>query len=777
MKRRRAILLALFAGTGCAALIYEIVWLQMLELVIGSSAVSMAALLGTFMGGMCLGSLLLPRLVSVRHHPLRVYAVLELLAAFFGVAVLYAMPWIERGGAFQRGLICALCLLPPTLPMGATLPALARFVGHSQTEARWWGFFYGANIAGGVAGCLLAGFWLLRVFDMAVASYVAVGVNLAVAGMAFLISSVTLYEVTPREAPVIPGAARNLRVYFVIGLSGLTALGAEVLWTRLLALTLGPTVYTFSIILAVFLIGLGLGSAAGSVLARRFQDTGAALAVSQGLLVLAIAWAGYMIAGRLPYWDRNLSAQANPWVIFAWDFLRCGVSILPAAILWGASFPLALASAASGGREAARTVGQVYSANTLGAILGAVLFSLVFVPRLGSRDAEGILIGLASLSALVLFRKRVAVAVIPGAILLIWLLPAVPWQLIAFGRRMSWEVSSPWKKLYVAEGVNSSIAYTEWIDKRHFFHVAGKVEASSTPSDMKLQRMLGHIPALIHGNAHSVLIVGCGAGVTAGTFVVHPEVRRITLCEIEPLIPPNSDRFFSAENHGVVHDRRTHIVFDDARHFVLTTPEKFDIITSDPIHPWVKGAATLYSKEYFEAVRAHLNPGGLVTQWVPLYQSDKETVRSEIATFFQVFPHGVVWGNTDDAGLGYDVVLLGSVEPIRIDLDAVERRVAASPRIAASLHEVGFLSAADMFGTLAAQSSELTGWLAGAQINRDISLRLQYLAGMSVNQGKAVVIYDEISKRGAFPKDLFVGSPQQLAALRKSFDSWRSDWY
>ena len=162
MPDRRTILLLLFAGTGCAALIYEIVWLQLLEFVIGSSAVSIAALLGTFMGGMCLGSLLLPRLVSARHHPLRVYAALELVAAFFGIAVLYGLPWIQHGGPILRGLVCSLCLLPPTLPMGATLPALSRFV---KTDARWWGFFYGANIAGGVAGCLLAGFWLLRVFD------------------------------------------------------------------------------------------------------------------------------------------------------------------------------------------------------------------------------------------------------------------------------------------------------------------------------------------------------------------------------------------------------------------------------------------------------------------------------------------------------------------------------------------------------------------------------------------------------------------------------------
>jgi spermidine synthase len=765
------VLLILFAATGCAALIYEIVWLQMLELVIGSTAVSIAALLGTFMGGMCLGSLFLPRAVPVRWHPLKVYAALELLAAFFGIAVLHFLPWIQQGGALQRGLLCALCLLGPTLPMGATLPVVSRFVKSA-------GPFYAANIAGGVAGCFVAGFWLLRVFDMAVASYAAAGINLVVAGIAFAIAAKAPYE-APEPTPAAAGAQqqRAFGVYSVIAFSGLTALGAEVLWTRLLALTLGPTVYTFSIILGVFLIGLGLGSAAGSLVAKRASDSRLPLAASQALLVLAIAWAGYMIAARLPYWDRNLSANANPWMVFGSDFLRSAAAILPAAILWGASFPLAMASAASGNRDAGRTVGEVYSANTLGAIVGAVAFSLWLVPQFGSRYAEGVLIALAGFSALILFRRSIAFAVIPAAVVLIWILPPVPWQMIAFGRRMTWEYTSPWKKLYAAEGMNSSIAYTQWVDKTRFFHVAGKVEASSTPADMKLQRLLGHIPALIHGNARSVLVVGCGAGVTAGTFVVHPEVAKITLCEIEPLIPPASARFFGVENHGVVHDRRTRIVFDDARHYVLTTPEKFDIITSDPIHPWVKGAATLYSKEYFEAVRAHLNPGGLVTQWVPLYQSDTETVRSEIATFFEVFPHGAVWGNLDDFDQGYDVVLLGSVEPLRIDLDAAERRIAASPRVAQSLREVGFTSAADMWGTFAARSADLTSWLAGAQINRDVSLRLQYLAGMAVNQGKAAFVYDEIAKRGPFPADLFIGSPEQIAAVRKAFDSWRSDWH
>src|SRR5262249_40664642 len=145
-------------------------------------------------------------------------------------------------------------------------------------------------------------------------------------------------------------------------------------------------------------------------------------------------------------------------------------------------------------------------------------------------------------------------------------------------------------------------------------------------------------------------------------------------CEMEPLIPPTATKYFGKENFNVMNDPRTQIVYDDARHFVLTTNEKFDIITSDPIHPWVKGSATLYSKEYFELVKQHLNPGGVVTQWVPLYESDPETVKSEIATFFDVFPNGTIWGN-DNAGGGYDTVLLGQAEPVKIDVDKIQQRL------------------------------------------------------------------------------------------------------
>ena len=186
----------------------------------------------------------------------------------------------------------------------------------------------------------------------------------------------------------------------------------------------------------------------------------------------------------------------------------------------------------------------------------------------------------------------------------------------------------------MGEGLNASIAVTENAEGDRSFHVSGKVEASSGMQDMRLQRMLGHLPALFHEKPKTMLVVGFGAGVTSGSFLAHPECEHITICEIEPLIPKEIAPFFARQNYNVVSDPRVEIIYDDARHFILTTQRKFDIITSDPIHPWVKGSATLYTKEYFELCKQHLNPGGLITQWVPLYESTVDVVKSEIATFW-----------------------------------------------------------------------------------------------------------------------------------------------
>jgi spermidine synthase len=777
------VLLMLFIGSGCAALVYEIVWFQLLQLVIGSSALSLGVLLGTYMGGMCLGSVLLPHYVAAREHPLRVYAMIEAGIGVCGILSLFGVPLIDHvyaavggqgiWGIVLRAVVSGVCLLPPTLLMGASLPAIARWIESTPDGIAWLGFFYGGNIAGAVFGCLLAGFYLLRIYDMRTATLVAVAINAGVALVAYRLVGKTVHE---SRAVTSASGGGSRAVYIAIALSGMCALGAEVIWTRLLSLMLGATVYTFSIILAVFLVGLGIGSAVGSQLARSKISARMALAVCQLLLAAGVAWSAYALAGSLPNWPINPLLSKNAWFTFQLDLMRCVFVILPAALLWGASFPLALAAVVSRGEDAGVLVGEVYAANTIGGIAGALGFSVIFIPWIGSQDSQRVLIALSAVSALVVFfsmRQAIGkfgfLGLLASAAAIFWLVSgvsAMPWMAVAYGRRMM-ITSNPGHALYIGEGRNSSVVVSELPDGKHYFHVSGKVEASTEPYDMRLQRMLGHIPGLVHPNPQSVLIVGFGAGVTAGTFVVHPTIRNIAICELEPLIPPVSTQYFSRENYNVLNDPRTRIHYDDARHFILTSKDKFDIITSDPIHPWVKGTSSLYSKQYFELVKEHLNPGGVVTQWVPLYESDEETVRSELATFFDVFPNGTIWGNDID-GDGYDIVLLGQAEPSRINVDAMQDRLARPEnlRLARSLDAVGFRSAVDLLATYAGRATDLGPWLMHAEINDDMSMRLQYLAGMGLNFDRPVAIYNDMLAYRRFPGDLFSGSEEGISALR-----------
>ncbi len=781
------VLLLLFFGSGCAALIYEIVWFQLLGFVIGSSAVSLAVLLGTFMGGMCLGSLLLPRLVSPRHHPLRVYALLEFGIAAAALFVLFALPSIARAytslattgltGLLWRGLVCALCLLPPTMLMGATLPAIARWVEATPRGVSWLGGFYGGNTLGAVAGSLLAGFYLLRVYDLPTATACAVVLNVLVAVLALVLARLSPaipLSVAPPPSVVPSLPRRSLPVLTAIALSGLCALSAEVIWTRQLSLLLGATVYTFSLILAVFLTGLGIGSAAGAMIARDSARPRFALGVCQLLLVAAIAWSAYALAHSLPFWPVTANATTTPWIKFQIDLVRCAWAILPAACLWGASFPLALAALATPGSDSGRLVGLTYAANTVGAIVGALVTSLGLIPALGTQAISRLLLTLALLAAALAFAPRrsagwsafAACTAVAG--MLAFTIAPLPWQLVAYGRQIATSDATA-EVLFLGEGINASVAVTQSSAGARFFHVSGKTEASSLYQDMRLQRMLGHLPALLHAEPKSVLIVGCGAGVTAGSFVAYPSITRIVICEIEPLIPRTIATRFGTENHQVVRDPRVEIIYDDARHYLATTREKFDIITSDPIHPWVKGAAVLYTQEYFNLCRDHLNPGGLVTQWVPLYESSRAVVQSEIATFFSVFPHGTIWGN-DDEGYGYDTVMLGTRDAFTINLDEAQTRLDRPDHALAgqALAELGFVTANSLLSTYAGRAGDFTAWLREAEINRDRSLRLQYLAGLGLNSSRGAESYADMLRLVRFPEDLFTGSAERRESLRRA---------
>lgn len=791
-------MLLLFVGSGCAALIYEVVWFQLLQLVIGSSAVSMGVLLGTFMGGMCLGSYILPRYIGTGPHPLRVYAFLELGIGLMGLLLLFGMPLVNTiyaaiggGHIAVRAVVAAICLLPPTLMMGATLPAVARFVQTSPQGVSWLGYFYGGNIGGAVLGSLSAGFYLLRVYDMGVATYVAVSLNVLVGLLALFIASRAPY--TPAEeapAGTVEKAENATAVYVAIAISGMTALSAQVIWSRLLSLTFGATTYTFSLILGVFLFGLGIGSSLGAGIAKGSKRPAVALGWCQMGICAALAWAGIMLSASMPYWPINPSiTRSSIWYNYQLDIVRCLWVVLPGSILWGMSFPLALAAVAKRGQDPGRLVGGVYAANTVGAIVGSLVASLVITTIIGSQLGQQLLIVISALAALMLLAPAAAgetgqkglrwgmvialVLATLGAGVLARRMPPVPGLLVAYGR-----YSATWvdltKIIYVGEGLNAFVAVTETATGVRNYHNAGKVQASSEPQDMRLQRMLGHFTHLIPRTPSNALVIGCGAGVTAGAVSIGPDVKTMTIAEIEPLVPASVGKYFGSHNYNVVGGEngeppnpKVTVHIDDARHFLLTTDQRFDAITSDPLDPWVKGAATLYSREFFDLVKRRLNPGGVVTLFVQLYESNEAAVKSEIGTFMEAFPNSVVWGNTNN-GVGYDLVLMGQLEPIKIDVDALQAKL-DDPRysqIKQSLSEIGINSAVDLLSNYAGTPTDLKPWLADAAINTDRNLRLQYLAGLGLNLYESGPIYANMLQHARYPEGMFTGRPETLQALR-----------
>ncbi len=792
-------LVLLFVGSGTAALIYEVVWQQLLQLVIGSSTVSLGVLLGTYMGGLCLGSLYAPRLVPRGRHPLAVYAALEAAIGAMGLLLLWAMPLVTRvyisvgglgaGGVLMRALVAGVCLVPPTFAMGATLPVMARWVGGTADGKARLGFFYAGNLAGAVFGCLLAGFYLLRVFDMAIATYVAVAINLVVAALAWLASR--------RAAPVpercqsvaaartnnsTEAVAARRRLYLVVAGSGFCALAAEVVWTRFLALLFGATVYTFSIVLAVFLIGLGIGSTAAASWARRLTRPALWLGWAQLASVVGMVWSAHALSNVLPYWPPSDAGAVSIWAVFRVDFLRAVFAILPAPLFWGASFSLALAASSDDTADQGEVVGRLYAANTIGAIAGALFTSLVLVPWFGSQHAQQVmtLVG-SSGGALMLWNaagswrlRVVRVSAVGATLLLAFAVAPLPAVLIAYGRHAANWVSHANEIIYVGEGMHASIAISRTEDGVLNYHNAGKVQASSQPADMRLQRMLGHLTTLIPEKPRKVLVIGCGAGVTAGAVSVNPAVEQVTIVDIEPLVPQVARAYLGSVNHDVLKNPKVRVIADDARHYLLTTTETFDAITSDPLDPWVKGAATLYTKEFFDVARQHLNPGGVMTLYVQLFESSPAAVKSEVATFFEAFPEALVFGNVFE-GHAIDTVLVGQAQKPAIWVDEIEGML-RHPSFAAvdsSLIQAGIYGAADLFGNYAGRARDLKGWLADAQVNRDRDLRLQYLAGLGLNEHSGDEIYREMLDYRTYPDDIFVATEGTVDDLKAAMSGVR----
>lgn len=773
--------MAMALGSGFSGLVYEIVWFQQLSLILGASAISLTILLSSFMGGLCLGSLLIPHLTPASRRPLMTYARLEFLIALFGLAAFLTIPALGRTytrwsfghstDLVVRATMAFVIMLPPTILMGGTLPIILRRLHQSSDRSCWVGWIYAANTFGAVCGSLAAGLYLLRCYDLRLAVVVAAIINCVVALSAVILnrwdnSKTPSAEPKPNASSVpnlhalpVPELKMQLQrrgqrglIYLLVGLCGATALGAEVVWTRHLGLVLGPTVYSFSIILSVYLLGTGLGSSVGALLVDRLRSPKLGLAVAQFALVAATIYAAWATIAIVPSFLRLTGNHELFTVRVTRDFIRVAITILPATFLWGLSFPLAASTLANQTDDTGLVVGKLYAANTLGGIVGAAAVSLIGISH-GGQFVQQVLASTCLLSGCVLIldwllQPRTVVSspsqkmalvpkhIIAACILIlvpvasiygIGLIPVTPVSLLAEGSLVD-QSHRDIDYRFVAEGLNSPIVVSDLKDGTRCFHVAGKIEASTRERDLRTQRLLGHLPAMSCESPRKVLVVGCGSGITAGALLMHPTIEEIVICEIEPTVIDAAREHFGTHNDNVLQNPKTKVVHDDARHYLSTTRDTFDMITADPIHPWVKGSAALYTSEFFQLCRSRLNPDGIMTLWVPLYESNEAAVKCELATFFQTFPESSIWSGQGDR-IGYDLVVVGSANNRPIDPQQLLSKLEANPPLQFSFAEMGLTHNDALRHRFVAYGKDLAPWLAHAAINRDHNLRLQYLAG------------------------------------------------
>ncbi len=459
--------------------------------------------------------------------------------------------------------------------------------------------------------------------------------------------------------------------------------------------------------------------------------------------------------------------------------------------MWGASFPLALASVAARGQDPARLVGGVYAANTVGAIVGALCASLLLVAWIGSQHAQQVLIVVSMVSGLLVLEPvgsgegsgegsgdgkglrsqipgmvLVAVMIAIGA-LLIRSVHEVPGLLIAYGRYSATRVSQANEIIYKGEGMMASVAVSRLSNGVLNYHNAGKVQASSEPQDMRLQRMLGHLTTLLPPHEQDMMVIGFGAGATAGAVSIEPRLRSETIAEIEAARAQSGVHVLQraqfrrrAKPEGAHPHRRCPPLPADHQGEVRRGDQRSAGSVGE-------GRGDALYAGILRRGQDPPEPGGVVTLFVQLYESSPEAVKSELATFFEAFPNGVVFGNTTN-GEGYDTVLVGSVDPLHINVDAIQAKLASPEyaRVAQSLREIGFNSAIELFSTFAGRASDLKPFLKDASVNRDRNLRLQYLAGLGLNVYQAGPIYAEMITYRGDPGDLFVGSEETLKALR-----------
>jgi spermidine synthase len=784
-----AIIYLLFFLSGAAALIYQVVWVRSLTLIFGGSHLAVTTVLSIFMAGLAIGGYVIGKYVDTTKKPLRLYGLLELGIAlsailFVGLMNIYPSIYIPLAQgrddsplylSIIRILFSIIALIIPTTLMGGTLPVLSRFLSHhAQSLRNHLSFLYGFNTLGAVLGATAAGFFLLRLYSISTTLSIAIATNACIGLISILLQNKATAVLPPEvsgshEKTAVPKQESSFQkntghlipyklVLWGIGVSGFCALGYEVLWSRILTIVVGASVYGFTIMLVAFLAGIALGSEAYGLFPKIFKiaDKGPGRAISWfGIVQVIIGVTALLVTLYIRDLPANIAGLQNFFLKISpgffsaklWaDFVLAFSYMFVPAFFMGLAFPLAGRVHAEHKELVGRAVGEVLAYNTVGAILGAAVSGFVMIYLFGiERSLQMLIVINVGFGLFVVFcannRKRatIGVSAVTTAVLLFLAFNHQAlriWDTSYFAiyrsnhpedfrtREMIRDAVSNTDVLYYAEGVEAIVSSIRIKGGAQSFITNGRVEASTHLPDQQCQFTLGHLPMLLNKDPKRVLVVGTGSGMTLGTTSVHPGVEQITLAEIEPKVLGVA-RTFEAYNHRVLDNPKLRIVFNDGRNFLMTTKEKFDVITADPIHPWFRGAGYLYSTEYFKLASEHLRPGGLVCQWLPIYELTPENIKSVVKTFQEHLPYTMLWLTHNDAEI------VGSNAPIVIDETDLARRIAA-PAIAEDLHRVMMGSATDFLSYFVMGTRGMKEFSRGAIVNTDDNLYLEFSAPYSI---------------------------------------------
>ena len=764
-----------YTCSGLAGLIYEVSWTRLLTLHIGHTTAAASAVVAAFLGGLAVGAAgggaWASRLTA--RWSLQIYIGLELVVVIAAALLPFELAsltpllrWAYADAApgllfpAVRLLSCFAMVFVPAAALGATFPMAIRWFAHeSVNPARASSALYAMNTVGAAAGSLLAGFVLIPAIGISGTVRVGMAASVLAALCAGIIagskdpttsrpqdrrpSSLRLQASSPRRVLKATGPRRWVAIV-VLGLSGFAALVHEIAWTRILSLVIGPTTYAFAATLAAVISGVAVGSGFGTwVVGRTRRPAEWLVAVLAGAAVTA-TWTYSIAGGQIPLLvARQVAASSTLFEqLLHQGALLTVALILPTAACLGAAFPLALAIVSDPSKPAAARFGLVYALNTVGAVSGALAAGFILIPWLGLQPTLRIVSGCLIAAALVVVGWGTLSRVARGAGLLALaaagalLIMSPPWDraLLASGAYMyapfvpkdlDLEIQlTAGTLLYYREGAAATVSVKR-LTGTTTLAVDGKTDASNR-GDMLTQKLIAHLPLLLHDNPREVAIIGLGSGATLGSALRHP-IARADVIEISPEVVEAS-RYFLAENDDALKDPRTHLIVGDGRSHLLLSERTYDVIISEPSNPWIVGVASLFTKEFFLGARARLAPGGIMCQWANAYNISDADLRAIVATFRSVFPDGTVWLVGEN-----DVLLVAATSPIDDRIANIERHW-NRPGVAEDLRSMAVTEPFSVWSLFMGGPEDLARYAKGAPIFTDDRMTLEFTAPREIHR-------------------------------------------